>query len=69
MWPQDIVSATRRREMGYWAGKGMEVGRAPGDLNMPEGWQTEEIRVKDPLEPDFFFKNQAGKVSEYSGST
>ena len=43
--------------MGYLAGKGMEVERALGDLNIPEGWQTEEIRVEDPLEPDFFFKN------------
>ena len=32
----------------------------PGDLIMREGLQTEEIRAEDPLEPDFFFKNQAG---------
>jgi hypothetical protein len=34
-----------------------------------EGRQTEEIRVEDPLEPEFIFKNQAGTVSGYSEST
>ena len=57
------------RKMGPGAGNGMGVKTVPGGLIMPKGRQTEEIRVEDPLEPDFFFKNQAGKVSGYSGST
>jgi hypothetical protein len=28
-----------------------------------ERGQTEKIRVEAPLEPDFFFKNQAGMVT------
>ena len=51
------------------ARKGVELDTVLGDLIMPEGRQTEEIRVDAPLEPDFFFKNHAGKASGYSGST
>ncbi len=35
---------------GPGAGKGVEVETVPGGLIMPEGRQTEEIRVEDPLE-------------------
>jgi hypothetical protein len=42
-----------------------------GWLIMPAGCFTsggDEIWVEDPLEPDLFFKNQAGKAFGYSGS-
>lgn len=48
-------------------GKAAEVETVPGGLIMPEGWQTEEIRVEDPIEPDFFLKNQAGKTTPKAG--
>ena len=54
---------------GSGAVKDVGVETVPGYLNIPKGRQTEEIRVEDPLEPDFFYKNQAGKVSGYAGST
>jgi hypothetical protein len=38
-------------------------------LIMPEGREIEEIWVEHSIEPNFFFKNQAGKLSGYSGST
>ena len=38
-----------------------------GDLIMPKGRQREKIRVDAPLEPDFVFKNQAGKGTPKAG--
>jgi hypothetical protein len=52
--------------MVTWAEQGVEVETVPGGLIMPEERQTEEIRVEDPLEPDFFL-NHAVKVSGYWG--
>jgi hypothetical protein len=53
---------------GPGAGKGVEVETAPVGLVMPKRWQMEKIRAEEPLDPDFFFKNQPEMVSGYSGS-
>ena len=46
--------------LGWESGpsEGIEVETVPGGLMMPEGREMKKIWVKDPLEPDFFFKNQ-----------
>jgi len=70
MWPSRLAGLCLQLAGVKWrtgAGKGVEVEAAPGDVIMSEGQQMEEIWVNDPLEPDFFFNNQAGCVTPKAG--
>jgi hypothetical protein len=42
---------------GPGCGEPVKAPMTPGDLEMVE------IRVKEPVEPDSFFKNQEGRIS------
>jgi len=63
IWPQDIVVATGGFNMevsvqgGPGCGEPVKAPMTPGDLELVE------IRVKEPVEPDSFFKNQEGRIS------